>query len=272
MKIMFKLYIDESGKNTLTDVQSYAPHFCVAGIQVHVNHDGFLTRRADQIKYKYWGNTKVTFRANDIRRLTGDFTIFENKPDLFTNFCEDFKEYIRCSNFHLIWIGINKFNYINDNPPVANAIRGGWKKQITAHEKGLTQKIFEELWKVHICYLISKSSYGNIIVEAADKVQDIDILTTYNHILSSGVSSMGLSGVDVREKFTSISFVTKKNLDAETQIADIGSHFLSLDARLNENVPYNGITQFDREMITLLKRKLFIARCNGARQNSCQII
>lgn len=270
---MFKLYIDESGKNTLTDIQSYAPHFCVAGIQVHVNHDGFITKRADQIKYKYWGNTKITFRANDIRRLTGDFTIFKNKPDLFTNFCDDLKEYIRCSNFQLIWVGINKCDYINNNPPIAHALRGGWKKQITAHEKGLTQKIFEELWKIYICYLISKkSSYGNIIIEAADKIQDIDILTTYNHILSAGIPSMGLSDTDVREKLTSISFVTKKNLDAETQIADISSHFLSLDARLNENVPYNGVTQFDKDVIILLKQKLFTAKCNGSKQNSCQTI
>jgi len=88
----------------------------------------------------------------------------------------------------------------------------------------------------------------------------------------AGVPSMNLSNYDIREHLTSISFVTKNNLDVETQLADLGSYYLSLNARIEESIPYGKISDFDRDLIKLLKQKVFIARCNGLSQNSCQIM
>jgi len=124
-----------------------------------------------------------------------------------------------------------------------------------------------------LCYLVQKKdASGQIIIEAADKNQDGDILSAYNKIMSAGVPSMNLSNYDIREHLTSISFVTKNNLDVETQLADLGSYYLSLNARIEESIPYGKISDFDRDLIKLLKQKVFIARCNGLSQNSCQIM
>jgi hypothetical protein len=272
---MFKLYIDESGKNTLTNILPYAPHFSVAGVIVHELNDDFIRRRADQIKFKYWGTTKITFHATDMRQFKGDFSIFKQNPHLYTEFCNDFKDFIKCSSFKLLWVGTNKLTFLSKNSPINYAVKNKFSKTITTHEKKLTQNTFEELWKIYLCYLTSskrKDSHGKIIIEAADKNQDVDILYAYNKIMSSGIPSMNLTRKQVREKLTSISFVTKNNLDTETQLADIGSHFLNLDARINESIPYGGITQFDTEIIQLLKQKTFFAKCNGGSQSSCQLM
>ncbi len=271
---MFKLYIDESGKNTLTHITPYAPHFAVAGIIVHENMDDFIKRRADQIKFKYWGTTKVNFHATEIRQLKGDFAHFASDPAKYAEFCTDFKEWIRRSTFKLLWVGTNKLTYLKNNPPIQHVVTNGFSTAITKHEKNLTKKTFLELWCIYLCYLTSsskKSSSGKIIVEAADENQDGDILSAYNKIMFGGVSSMGLTRHKVREHLTAISFVTKNNLDTETQLADIASHFLSIDARISESLGYGGVTQFDLDVITLLKEKAFKAKCGGTTKNSCVI-
>lgn len=120
--------------------------------------------------------------------------------------------------------------------------------------------------------MYKKANCGKIIIEAADKNQDVDILLAYNQIMGAGVPTMGLTHNQVRDCLTSISFVTKNNHDTETQLADIGSHFLNLDARIRDNIPYGGISAFDKDIITILKQKTFVAKCNGSSQNSCQIL
>lgn len=272
---MFKLYIDESGKNTLTHIIPYAPHFAVAGVSVHENTDDFIRRRADQIKFKYWGTTKITFHATEIRQMKGSFAIFKNNPDKYADFCFDFKEWIRRSSFKLLWVGTNKLTYLKDNPPIQHVVTNGFSSAITTHEKNLTRKTFLELWCIYLCYLTGstkKGGSGKIIVEAADENQDSDILSAYNKIMFGGVSSMGLTRHEVREHLTSISFVTKNNLDTETQLADIASHFLCIEARVNESLKYGGVTQFDLEVIELLKQKSFTAKCGGSARNSCMVL
>lgn len=271
---MFKLYIDESGKNTLTHIIPYAPHFAVAGVIIHENADDFIRRRADQIKFKYWGTTKVNFHATEIRQLKGDFEFFATDPDKYLEFCVDLKEWLKCSSFKLLWVGTNKLTYLKNNPPIKHAVTNRYSGAITKHEKNLTKKTFLDLWCIYLCYLTAsskKGSSGKIIIEAADQNQDGDILSAYNKIMFGGVSSMGLTRRKVREHLTAISFVTKNNLDTETQLADIASHFLSIEARINESVGYGGVTQFDLDVIDILKQKSFVAKCSGSSKNSCVI-
>jgi len=159
---MYKLYIDESGKNTLTKILSYAPHFAVAGVMVHDLADDFIKRRADQIKFKYWGGTKITFHTNDMRNLKGDFSIFKGQPDLYYKFQNDFKEFIRCSQFKLLWVGTNKISYLDNNPPIKHVVNNNYSKQITTHEKKLTQNTFRRLWEIYLSDLVSAKTkqYG----------------------------------------------------------------------------------------------------------------
>ena len=85
---MYRLFIDESGKSTLKNIENIRPHFSLAGVIVHENTKEALKNRADQIKFKYWGRTDIIFHAQDLRRLTGDFAIFKQTASKFS--IEDF--------------------------------------------------------------------------------------------------------------------------------------------------------------------------------------
>lgn len=270
---MYKLYTDESGKNTLKGVQPNNPFYCVAGALIHDTSALFIQRRADQIKFKYWGRTDITFHAYDLRHRTNDFAIFKGKPDLLKEFCEDFKVFVQSANFKILWVCIDKQDYIAKNPPISHAVSNNFKKDILTHQRKLNEKVFAQLWHIYLCYLNSKKkSTGTVVVEASDKAQDTDILNSYTKIMSGGVSSLNMTVQDVREKLTAISFVTKRNWDAGTEFADFASYFLTLDHRINTGLKTSGISQFDRDIITILKTKSFKKRCNGVNQRSCTVM
>lgn len=269
---MYKLFVDESGKNDLIAIEPQSPFFCVAGALVHDNANDFIRRRAEQIKYKYWSDTSINFHAYDFRGLREDFQFFRRKPTLLEEFKKDFLTFFEKSNFKILFACKNKANHLANNPPIAYAIKNNFKKDIRKFEAKLNEHLFEELWKRYLCYLIKKNGRGTIIIEASDKTQDTDILWAYNKLMSNGVIDMELSNTDVREKLTSISFVTKNNLDIETQLADFASYYLHLAERATSGLIHTPLTDFDKEVIRIMKTKSFIAKCNGSQYNSCVIL
>ena len=120
---MYKLFIDESGKNTLKNVDPALPFFSMSGVIAHTDSSETIRIKSDQIKFKYWGRMDVVFRANNLRHLTGDFSIFVN-PTKFTldDFYDDFLKLIAISDFRAVWVGMNKTKYIANNPPIKNAL------------------------------------------------------------------------------------------------------------------------------------------------------
>lgn len=270
---MYKLFTDESGKNLLRQIHPDNPYYCASGALIHDTSGLFIQRRADQIKFKYWGRTDVTFHAYDLRHRLNDFAIFNGKPDLLAEFQADFLNFIGSANFKVLWVCVDKQQYVKNNPPIAHALKNNLKKEIITYQRKLNEKVFSELWQIYLCYLSTRQkSTGTIVVEASDDKQDTEILRSYNKIMSSGVMALGMSVVDVRNKLTSISFVTKQNWDAGTEFADFASYFLTLDHRIKNRLKVNGVTQFDTDIINILKAKDFKKRCNGINQKSCRII
>ena len=277
---MYKLYLDESGKNTLTQIKDWMPHFSIGGALVHERKDEFIRERADQIKFKYWGHSNVTFRGNNIRRLDEDFAIFKDVIDpqskkmikdnsqLRNDFYADFQKYIEVSKFQFIWVCVNKKDWITKNPQIAHAIAQNWDKTITSFEKQLTRNVVEEVIKIYTCYLAQENAHGQIIVEASDITQDGDVLAIYNQFMFNGLPSMGMTNIQVRDRLTCISFATKNNRDHETQLADLGSHFLHLQARVDDKVPYKKSTQFEDNIIRAFQSKAFVDSCNAAQNLS----
>jgi len=266
---MYKLFIDESGKNNLKNIQGASPFFCVAGTLIHDNATDFAKTRSEQIKFKYWGDPRVNFHAHDLRHLKGDFAIFKRNKDKLNEFYVDFKDFLSRTNYKILFVCINKAIYIAKNPPVSDAIINGYDKDVRTFEIGLNKKLFDELWQIYMCYLSTKNkANGTIIVEASDKTQDIDILSAYNKIMSNGIPSMNLSNIDIRNVLTAISFVTKNNLDIETQIADFASHYLNLDERVAAKLkePH---TKHEQDIVKIFRLKTFTARCKGSNFNSC---
>ena len=107
---------------------------------------------------------------------------------------------------------------------------------------------------MYISYLLKKKkASGHVVVEASDKNQDSDILAAYNAILCNGID--GLTSLEVRERLTCLSFVTKNNHDPETQLADIGAHFTNVKERMTDKLLYNGQTDFDKQVAKIYEEK-----------------
>ncbi|MDO8482106.1 MAG: hypothetical protein Q7S75_03430 [bacterium] len=273
---MYQLFIDESGTNTLKSAKSIPAHFLIGGTLVHRQSNEFIRRRGDQIKFKYWGHTNVTFRGVDMRRLTGDFSIFQDVVDPVTkivigdnsqkkaDFQSDFLKYVQGSNFKFICICVNKDDHIAKTPVIASAVSKGWK--VTSFEKQLTRNLFEQVVKVCVCHLSKAKKKApasvQIIVEACNITQDGELLAIYNQYMFCGLPSMNMSSKDIRNILTSISFATKNNRDTETQLADVGSHFMSLKYRGEDNMLPIPLNSFETGIIKAFDTKGFNDKCS----------
>src|SRR5258708_10343225 len=113
-RAMYKLYLDESGKSTLFDIGQGAPHFSVGAALVHKHSEEFIKSRGDQIRFKYWGHRASTvFHAYDMRRLSGDFTLFYRNPMLFREFKDDMVQYLNSASFRFICMSVNKLAWLD---------------------------------------------------------------------------------------------------------------------------------------------------------------
>lgn len=82
-------------------------------------------------------------------------------------------------------------------------------------------------------------------------MQDITIYEKFYDYQSRGLLQDNLSDKEVKEMLTSLSFVTKRNMDAETQIADLLSYGLKLEyktrRRLTKLVSLNSYEKMIRK-------------------------
>lgn len=264
---MYSLFIDESGKQDLKNIDSAAPHFSLAGIIIHDGSKQALKIRADKIKFKYWGTTNFVLHANEIRQEKNHFAIFKTPSSKFTidDFCEDLKTNFLDDTYKIGFVSINKNNYLPTNPSVIHAIaqlptakpRSNWEKQVVGTGNNLLKKAATELITMYLDYLIRKSGRGVVIVESSTEVQDILIYSAYNAFLVGGFPPFGLSSTDVRRYLTGISFVTKQNQDIESQLSDIAAHYLGLETRLMDGLITAYPKIHDESVIKILKSKTF---------------
>jgi hypothetical protein len=274
---MYKLFIDESGKNTLRKIDPNLPFFSMSGVIVHKDNSEAIRIKADQIKFKYWGKMDVVFRATNLRRLTGDFDIFV-RPTKFNldDFYVDFINLITNSSIRVIWVGMNKAKYISNNPPIKNAVTKvdlpnhghNWDKMVSGIERKIIKDFTNELLTVYLCHLIKKKDWGQVIMEASDAYQDIGILTAYNELMVRGHTPLNMTSSHIRDFLTAISFVTKKNRDIESQLADIVAHYLNLDAKANDGISSIVPGSYEHRVIEAIKVKIFNYK-NHHKQITC---
>ncbi len=241
IKSMYKLYIDESGKNTLKNIEANKPHFSLASVMVDENAKEILRIKANQIKFKYWGTKKDTwFHAAEMRRLAGNYSQFrpENNPKLpITDLQDDLLDYIRGAPIKIGMVCVNKTAYVNANPPIKNAlnklnpkVKNNWHTMVSSIERNLLKDTTEKIFIMYLSLLYKKKDRGSIIIESSNMAQDSVMFEAYNQLLINGCPSLGLDNNGVREHFTGISFVSKKNHDIETQIADMAAYYLNMEA------------------------------------------
>lgn len=201
----YKLFIDESG--TPSPSHRASSYYVLSGCIVNVTNRDEAKIAADQIKFKYWGKTDIVFHSQEIYKNTGDFEIFKGKTELKEEFLKDLFTFLRRCPVNLMMAIVDK----------EQARKKGWNN-IKVIEKTSSCLIYN-----FIVFLLSNMNYhGSIIIESAGSYKDVYYLKDFDYFLSPDCSRKnGFNHEEVRRALTSLSFVTKRNLDIEEQIADL---------------------------------------------------
>jgi len=240
MNKTYYLFIDESGNYDPVNRQSKSYILCGC-CTPNIKREE-IKILADQIKFKYWGKTDIVFHSRDIGRNTGDFTIFAHNKKLRNDFLNDLLLFLKKIPITIFIILVDK----------EQARKRGWNK-IKVIKKTNYILIYH-----FIAFLFSQAgARGKIIIESATAEKDRYILDAFAYFLSPGIREFKADYCQVRKVLTSLSFVTKNNMDIEEQIADL----LAYGARCKFEKEY-GKRVFKEDtyecmIIKVLERKLF---------------
>lgn len=236
-KTSYKLYLDETGVPNPKVV--YFPYFILSGVLVNRFQNEYLKIRADQVKFKYWGHTNIVFHSREIGRRENDFSILKN-PKIEVDFHDDLVNFLTKNDIKSVVVAVNK----------KLAAENGW------NEKAIYENAADEIIKFFIAFLEKKQSRGQIIIESANTIKDIAFLKKYSYYLSNGLAPLNLTPLDVKNRLTSISFVSKRNFDIETQIADLLAYPAGYKCMCEDGLKEIIQDSYEDKILALLKQKL----------------
>jgi hypothetical protein len=240
MNKTYLLFIDESGNYDPANRQSKVYILC--GCSIPEKRREEVKILADQIKFKYWGKTDIVFHSRDLGRNAGDFEIFKQNPNLKRDFLKDLCYFLKAIPVTILLILVNK----------ELARKRGWNKIKVVKETNH--------WLIYhfIALLFSQTNTkGKIVVESATAEKDKYLLDAFAYFLSPGFTEFKVDFCQVRKVLTSLSFVTKNNLDIEEQIADLFAYGArcKFEQEQLKKVFKDGC--YEAMIINILKKKLF---------------
>lgn len=271
---MYTLHIDETGTNTLKHIEKDKPHFIMSSVILHKKAGEPLRTKANQIKFKYWGRYKmINLHAQEMKSLRGIYSIFREKngkkPKLsIEEFYEDIINMLNESSIKVGAFCINKDKYINKNRSLSVSIKKMDEKRKNKYSRyvsGIEKKIIQNFaYNSFVMFLSSldKNKRGQIVIESSTKNKDILFFDAYSKLMQSGCPELGLNNLEVREKLSSISFVTKNNEDIETQIADLVAHFFGIKSRIIDNIEIIDDKSVESKMLKKIESLTFEYKSN----------
>lgn len=206
------LFIDESGES-FPGRYKQSPSFIVSGCSINQDKRELASKKLDQIKFKYWDRTNVILRSFEIGKKEKDFAIFKKNPSLFHQFIGNMESFFTCCPLVLLGVIVDQ----------EKAFKANWS------QKTVIKRAYDAIIANFIRLLSAQNAKGEIVQEASSTLQDIIIYETFFHYQASGIMNENISDKEVKERLTGLSFVTKKHMDTESQIADLLSYGLKLE-------------------------------------------
>jgi hypothetical protein len=234
----YKLFIDELGTADIKDKNSKV--YILAGCSIKEDERMNMKIWADQIKFKYWGNTKIVFHSREIGRKENNFAILKDKS-IFNEFLRDLEKFLLDSNFRMFFVIINK----------EKAGKLTWNNL----------KIYKEtsFWLVRnfLLILLTNESKGKIVIESSTAEKDFYFHKAISFFLAPpGIPNLSVDYKKIRDTLTSFSFVTKDNCDIEEQVADLFAYAAKCKYLL-KNKEKLKIGNYEKMMLNLLDKKLY---------------
>lgn len=238
-KTYYQLYLDETGVPNPETPSGYFPYFILSGLLVNHFQNEHLKIKADQVKFKYWGRTDVIFHSREIGKRENDFAILKD-PKVESDFHKDLVNFLIHSSTKSIIVAVDK----------KRAKSSKWNERLV-YENAADATI-----KFFIEFLNKKGSRGNIIIESSSTIKDIGFLKKYSYYLSHGLPQLKLTHSDIKNLLTGISFVSKRNFDVETQIADLLAYPAGYKCVCDDKLKSMVTNSYEDQMWRVLQAKL----------------
>jgi hypothetical protein len=235
----YELFIDESGVADPLDKKSR--YYVLCGCAVEKEQRMNLKIRADQIKFKYWGNTNVLFHSRDIGMKIGDYALFKKQKTLYVSFLKDLFDFLHSYPYTI-------FVTFSDKQEVRAK---GW------NVVKLIRETAHRLFYHFIVWLLASGGHGKITVESATSEHDRYYLMEFSYFLSPGCREFAPTNNKIKPLLTSIAFVTKQNSDIEEEIADLFAYAAQCKYLRQSGKETFKIGSYEDRMIRVLDRKLF---------------
>jgi len=110
-------------------------------------------------------------------------------------------------------------------------------------------KMLEEFTKKHL-----NKNNGKIVAES-DPYQDKYLIEAHNRLQSMGIPSEGITGLNYRNKITSLNLVNKSNLDIDVQMADSLAIMADMVYKMRTGIKKK-LTKVQAIMKKLINRKM----------------
>jgi len=242
MNVKTLIFIDESGESFPSRYKK-SPFFVLTGCIIYKERLEEASVFLDHIKFKYWRTTDIVFHSIDIGRKDRSFSVFKNNQKLFNEFIED---------LYLFLNGKCPLSVIGVVTDMTGVFKKNWKQST------VVRKSYSYLISNYVRYLCTNRLCGEIVQEASTTMQDIIIYEQFYNLQSTGIPLDNISNEEVKERLTSLSFVTKRNKDAITQVADLLSFGILLDYKIRHRIlEMSRLNQYEKMIRKAAKNKLY---------------
>lgn len=229
------LFVDETGPSNPKSAQ--LGYYILCGCIINDRNRADLKILADQIKYKFWNRTDIVFHSREIWRKEGDFSILKNDK-LNKEFHKHLFRFLATGGYQIFIVVVDH----------EKASRQNWNSRKVYKETS------NEMVKNFILALLASGNRGRLVIESATSEKDFSFHKAVGHYLANGMKNLGISYTQVQKALTEVSFVTKKNLDIEEQIADL----LAYGAKLMFlKKPKPELSNYDTKILKIVNHKLF---------------
>jgi hypothetical protein len=237
----YTLFIDELGESSPKRYRQ-SPFFILSGCSINQEKRDRISRSLDNIKFKYWDSTNIIFRSYSIGRKEKDFAVFRNNPSKFREFIKNLNFFF--SSCPLVLLGV-----VVDQK---KAFEKNWA------QKTVLKRAYNGLFANFIRLLSAQNASGEIVQEASTPLQDITIYEIFFNYQSQGLPNENIFDDEVKKRLSSLSFVTKKHMDAESQLADLLSHGLKLEYKIrHKSITLASLNSYEKMIRKWARGKLY---------------
>lgn len=236
-----RLYVDETG--TLNGNTGY---YILIGCSIKESNKAELQKLAGQIKFKYWDNDSIVFHSQEIGKCIGAFKNLSDQT-IRDHFHKDLYKFLYNAPICI-------FPVVIDKQEIASR-RWGKRK--------ILQTATRALFRNFIIHTLGRQGWtGRITIESSSLDRDYYYHEALNHFKASGIPEATISGKNISDKITSISFVNKVNGDIEEQISDILAYGALCKTLKDKGLKTYTSNSYESNMIKILKAKEFAIDSN----------